>query len=105
SDITHGFLFNQPTGTFTTFDIPNAANTYLNGINDAGQIVGSYVDSAGTSHGFVASTTADNAINDSITDLYIGYYNRAPDTAGETYWTGRLQSGMSLSAIAQSYSV
>jgi hypothetical protein len=47
----------------------------------------------------------NNAINDSITELYIGYYNRAPDPAGETYWVGQLQGGMSLSAIAQSYSV
>ena len=46
-----------------------------------------------------------NAINNSITELYIGYYNRAPDPGGETYWVGRLQAGMSLSQIAQSYSV
>ena len=47
----------------------------------------------------------NNAINSSITELYIGYYNRAPDPAGGTYWVGQLQGGMSLSQIAQSYSV
>ena len=53
-----------------------------------------------------ATTTAlTNSLNDAITELYVGYYNRAPDPSGETYWVGRLESGMSLSAIAQSYSV
>ena len=57
------------------------------------------VDNAGT------AGNAGNSVNDSITKLYIGYYDRAPDPAGETYWAGQLQGGMSLSAIAQSYSV
>ena len=47
----------------------------------------------------------NNAINDSITKLYVGYYNRAPDPSGETYWAGQLQGGMPLTQIAQSYSV
>jgi hypothetical protein len=45
------------------------------------------------------------AINDLITELYVGYYNRAPDRSGENYWVTQLNNGMSLSAIAQSYSV
>jgi hypothetical protein len=60
-------------------------------------------------HAFLANANTapptTNLINDSITELYVGYYNRAPDPAGETYWAGQLQGGMSLSAIAQSYSV
>jgi hypothetical protein len=44
-------------------------------------------------------------INDAITDLYVGYFNRAQDPGGEAYWAGRLQAGMSLNDIAQSYSV
>ena len=47
----------------------------------------------------------NNAINNLITELYVGYYNRAPDPSGETYWVTQFNSGMSLSAIAQSYSV
>lgn len=68
----------------------------------------STVNSNGVSPSDITSVTlpsGNNAINDSITELYIGYYNRAPDPAGETYWVGRLQSEMSLSQIAQSYSV
>jgi len=38
--------------TFTTIDMPGAASTYAFGINNAGQIVGSYDDAAGA-HGFL----------------------------------------------------
>ena len=65
-------------------------------------------DQAGALSGSVTGNLGiqvNNVVNNSITDLYIGYYNRAPDTVGETYWAGQLQGGMSLSAIAQSYSV
>jgi probable HAF family extracellular repeat protein len=45
----HGF-------TFTTLNAPGASQgTYAAGINDAGQIVGSFEDSAGISHGFLSS--------------------------------------------------
>jgi hypothetical protein len=37
---THGFLYSG--GSYTTLDVPGAAQTILNGINDAGQIVGSF---------------------------------------------------------------
>lgn len=40
-----------------------------------------------------------------IINLYIGYYNRAPDVDGLNYWIGRAEAGMSLAAIAASYSV
>jgi hypothetical protein len=52
-----------------------------------------------------AATAATNRIDDSITKLYVGYYNRAPDPAGEDYWAGQLQGGLPLGQIAQSYSV
>jgi hypothetical protein len=51
------------------------------------------------------AASGPNAINDLITELYVGYYNHAPDPAGENYWVTQLAGGMSLSAIAQSYSV
>ena len=69
-----------------------------------------YTDSTSVTTTVVSSATpavvaATNTLNDAITELYIGYYNRAPDPSGENYWVGRLESGMSLIAIAQSYSV
>ena len=79
-----------------------AAGTYeLTGISNANPNYGI----APSDIAFFTGTQVNNAINDSITELYIGYYDRAPDPGGETYWVGQLQAGMSLSAIAQSYSV
>jgi probable HAF family extracellular repeat protein len=43
-----------PSYIFTTIDVPRASLTAARGINDAGQIVGSFTDNAGT-HGFVLS--------------------------------------------------
>jgi probable HAF family extracellular repeat protein len=41
--------------TFTTIDYPDAVATLAVGINDSGQIVGRYVDSAGIFHGYLLS--------------------------------------------------
>ncbi len=41
------------TFVFTALDVPGAAFTQANGINDAGQIVGHFSDATGT-HGFLA---------------------------------------------------
>jgi S-layer protein len=40
-----------------------------------------------------------------ITQIYVGYYDRAPDAAGLNYWVGRYNAGMKLADIAQSFSV
>jgi uncharacterized membrane protein len=34
-------------------DVPNALETYVNGLNDRGDVVGSYKDQAGKTHGFL----------------------------------------------------
>ena len=34
---------------------------------------------------------------DLVTELYVGYFNRAPDTAGYAYWTHAVDAGMALS--------
>jgi ELWxxDGT repeat protein len=78
-----------------------AAGTHeLSGISTANSNGASPAD-------IISSTlaTTNNAINELITELYVGYYNRAPDPSGENYWVTQLNNGMSLSAIAQSYSV
>lgn len=38
-----------------------------------------------------------------ITQIYVGYFNRAPDPSGLTYWFSQLQSGMPAAAIASSF--
>ena len=40
-----------------------------------------------------------------VSEIYVGYFNRAPDAAGLNYWVGRYNAGMSLGQIAQSFSV
>lgn len=55
---------NTSNGVYETLDAPDAAGvTVAQGINDAGEIAGFYVDDGGTSHGFIlrrgAYTTLD----------------------------------------------
>ncbi|MBM1647035.1 DUF4214 domain-containing protein, partial [Sulfitobacter mediterraneus] len=38
-----------------------------------------------------------------ITELYIGYFDRAPDPEGLTFWIGVLDGGLSIEAIAQDF--
>jgi hypothetical protein len=40
---------------------------------------------------------------DKITALYVGYFDRAPDPQGLSYWVGRFNAGMSLNDIANSF--
>ena len=50
----HGFVFQH--GHFVTIDDPNGiGTTTVNGVNNAGQIVGFYVDSAGNTDGFLGT--------------------------------------------------
>ena len=56
--VSHGFVMDRRTGTFTTFDAPGAGTgpsqgTYPFGINAAGAISGWYVDASDVNHGFV----------------------------------------------------
>jgi probable HAF family extracellular repeat protein len=49
----HGFVHLQA-GQVTTFDVPNAVQTAAYAVNDNGDIVGSFQDKAGKTHGFLA---------------------------------------------------
>jgi hypothetical protein len=49
--VLHGFLWDD--GDFETIDVPGAAATAVLGINNRGQMVGSYIDAEGAYHGFV----------------------------------------------------
>jgi len=40
---------------------------------------------------------------DDVTNLYIGYFNRAPDPAGLNFWVAQLNAGASLAGIANSF--
>jgi probable HAF family extracellular repeat protein len=47
-----GFV-RKPNGAVTTIDVPGASSTFVAGINDRDQVVGSYVDADGREHGFL----------------------------------------------------
>lgn len=53
------FLYTN--GAFTTINVPDARGTDLLAINDLGQIVGTFADSNGISHGFLATPTPEPA--------------------------------------------
>jgi probable HAF family extracellular repeat protein len=53
----HGFL-RSAGGSFATIDLPNSAFTQAFGINDAGQIVGTYSDASSRIHAFVRDPTS-----------------------------------------------
>jgi probable HAF family extracellular repeat protein len=52
--VDHGFVQSSALGV-ATFDFPGALQTRAFGINDAGEIVGEYVDSNGRIHGFLGT--------------------------------------------------
>lgn len=63
------------------------------------------VEFARFSDGVRAVARAPNQITDVITKLYVGYYDRAPDPVGGTYWTSELARGMPITDIANSFAV
>jgi hypothetical protein len=48
-----------PPSTFITYDYPGTTNTSLNNINRHGGIAGSYTDSSGNYHGFIAQLSSE----------------------------------------------
>lgn len=89
---------------FTTLDVPGSLATLPAGINNAGQIVGSYLDPHGGRHGFMLSSgsyaTLDppgsnstflQGVND--TDQIVGYYYKNTPPTMPTVAVGFLLSG------------
>src|SRR5258706_3257513 len=56
----HGFVYSD--GIFTQIDVPADQFTEIDGINDLGQIVGTYRDSSNHDHGFLATFVPYNAV-------------------------------------------
>lgn len=54
----HGFIYNVPSAKFENIDAPNGVGTtIINGINDAGTLVGFFVDNAGNTQGVMGKVT------------------------------------------------
>jgi hypothetical protein len=51
----HGFQYDG--GSFARVDVPGATATRVFGINDRGDLVGAFVDTAGRTHAFAAEVT------------------------------------------------
>jgi probable HAF family extracellular repeat protein len=51
-------------GTFTTLDFPDSTGTQALGLNNKGQVVGFYTDSAGANHGFVYQNGKFSSVDD-----------------------------------------
>jgi hypothetical protein len=92
----HGFI--EKGGQFYTFDVPNAASTVVQGINDRDQLVGSYDENTHSffySHGTLTQVAVPDAVKTTIGGLndfgeIVGTYtDRADDTHGFIDYHGR----------------
>jgi hypothetical protein len=94
SGVSHGFVYSA--GSVTVVDEPLATGgTWINGLNDLGEFVGAYVDSAGT-HGFVGAgghfTTVDDPHATGYSVLYA--INDAQTVVGEYGSSGAAIAGV-----------
>jgi hypothetical protein len=65
--------FSYASGKFTAINFPKSAGTEATGINDKGNVVGLYLDSAGAQHGFVkkgSKYTSIDVTGDTSADAY-----------------------------------
>jgi len=67
----HGFVLNSDSTVIAPLDYPGASHTFPFRLNDKGFVVGSWIDSTGTAHGFILR----------LPDDFIGYdYPTAAET-------------------------
>jgi hypothetical protein len=59
--LAEGFVYAK--GTFTAVNFPKSSGTEPTGINDKGEVVGEYLDSANNAHGFLLANKKYTAIN------------------------------------------
>ncbi|WP_204318734.1 ExeM/NucH family extracellular endonuclease [Pseudooceanicola aestuarii] len=63
----------------------------------------SFADGTIPLHLFDGAAGADPALVEAVTELYIGYLDRAPDALGLAYWIGQARDGMSIEEIAKNF--
>ena len=77
----HGFTLIG--GTYASFDYPAAAYTWGSGENNAGEIVGTYIDTSGVYHGYLLSGDTYTSIDPSgSVQTYANGINDAGDIVG-----------------------
>ena len=75
-----GFL--DSGGVFSLIDVPGASSTHVFGINNLGQIVGTYTENDGSSHGFLATPISEPAPPLLLTFALTGILIRAGKLVG-----------------------
>ena len=55
--VAQGFV--GTTSAHEVLDVPGATSTYVEGSDNAGDLVGNYIDDAGVAHGFIASSVPE----------------------------------------------
>lgn len=86
SGLKHGFILSE--GTFTQFDVPNATQTQLTGINDAGDLIGAYYSgSTPTVFVYIDGVVRNVVIEDphNTTGIFPGGINNADEFVGSYY--------------------
>jgi uncharacterized membrane protein len=89
-------LYNPTTEIFTPINVPGAAQTYVNGINDKTQLVFTWAEASGIKHGAVsangkfltfdvpdATSTSGDGINDN--DIIVGTFLPTGNTQLQSY--------------------
>jgi uncharacterized membrane protein len=94
----NGFTLTLP-NTFSPENFPGAAQTVVSGINGAGNTAGFYIDTGGTTHGFVdigstfatvdsPGTTFNELLGLNDSDQAAGFYQSGSDQFAYTYFSG-----------------
>ncbi len=80
-----GFLYNIPTAAWTTFNVPGSTITFAYGIS-GNNIVGSYADALGNTHGFICKMpTVPEMVSsvNSISNVSVAYGTTLADTQSQ----------------------
>ncbi len=104
---TEGFVYNVARATFTTVTDPNGVGgTVVNGINDAGDLVGFYTNSTGYTIGMLATPAAPKVANTGATAHSFDAWSLLAPDAGmhgslqyEASWRGDEGLGIAVASV------
>ncbi|MFO1084904.1 MAG: DUF4214 domain-containing protein [Reyranellaceae bacterium] len=103
-------VFSGPSSDYTLVIAPDRVSVRDNvGTDGVDTLVGiermKFSDVTLETDWFCAVSSLPGAQLDDLVDMYIAYFDRAPDAIGLCYWASRLADGMGLQQIAKSFFV